>query len=1653
MQRQSLLSDRLKEAASYVYKHFLSIPYKKEDCLIPSMFESHRLLTKNTAGETIEIPRPNHGIAHSLRVAAYIPLIINFLKKYVNSKGQFSHVVNIESINHLTLQDIHHLQIAALFSVVGRLDEVGFSTKNKKGEIDESVIKRYRYYRETSANAFAKYAENELKLTSDSIQLWSSIVREMGNIPFYSNIKHNPDVFPTPNRTPHVADIILHLAHCMDLFRCLNLSHDPANPLNLFLQISNIDDPDFAKDYVNLLRFVNNVLRGMGNKISSYVDELGMIKSSSYTYEPIFYRLNVDPIKAMEVISEIPAPVIRFNSKYPTIFTQLFEEFFLYLNKLNIDIEKLTTHNDKSTFFNSFFEYFNPKIGDSVAHIINEQICHLTLSWHVIIQHLITETKVIKEEFLNPITTAIIVKDSEEWYLINFGFREQAEYSLRLVKLLLGDECAHELTRANVFSEKHDHGICYRFRMSCKQLDSFKKIFEKDFDKIIIQNSISEILNGLNSAIKKNNISYIKNTLLHSPALQYFCIDKTNLLHFAITLNSIELVELLIEKFNIDINAPCNDMAPIYRACDLASCSSKIVAYLVQKGAAINVKGPNGRTPLASAVYSNSIEKVKVLVATGNVNLNEIMDNGHTALINAVESSNVDLVKFILSIPGVDINHKRNNGESAFKIALIKNNLAIIKLFQAIPGVAISFEELEEIRAIIRKNAPVLKPKRRFFIKTVRPRYFNIFTDELADTTIRYPKRIEPKKKYTVINETTILRRWEMKTRLYTPEEKRNYTKAQSTTYVPLDFIVKAYSFEEKKSLGVLIYEQNVLLSNHIYLHAGGTIVRPYEHYTLKRAEEYAKNLKGKMFSKNQFTDFENAVKAAGINNANEVIARLRWLCDGSCMIIIVSDNPQGRLLAKLLADTLFQKFKKANKSDDNQPNIIFYTPDNPELLFKQYTQEEYLLDCILGRNSYLDVSFRNKLFDENNFECLLVLDKDEIISALHVNQIKNIPLALYLLKTGHNHIFKFVLEKSEKSLEELLDKDLAQHKNDQELVFSILYYALKYNDQILANYIFNRIDLSIFQNNKLNTDQSPLLIAVENQYMDWINKLISYPCFDLESRSIDQHTKQLTALHIAVRNGDKQSVILLLKHGADINARTAHGGTPLMYAAYHGYKKIHKLLLEYGADISLADNKGLIAFNYSSFSESYHLFEQFAHYLVFKNDIEKLDEYAKVDEKIHYHVMSYAIKNDSINSDIFRHAVKKIADINGKFNGMALLHHLILHLLETQMNWFQDMKPLYGLFLLLKAGANPYDENHNNKTIFDFITQAKLNLPYDQKYKCDSIMDILFHHAMDTCDERMINQLRTLGYSKIDVDQPNKEGQTRLYQALAKKPIQIKEINFLLMAGANVDVIAKDGFSPLFLAALNICDLADYNVFTSIVDKCSSIDAQCNNKEFKGWTLLHFVLHDARVVVAHGLWVRGANLFIKNKNDVMPLDYFMDPLPGHHFKFKEIFCSVTNKLMRFLSECDDHNIKITSAFMMELIGDEASNFAHKIVDQCIELRQSLDPNQRAFGLKILAYINNNERKNQPHKSEGRTNLSTYFRIAARGSWKMRAEHHRGDVGTAIYRACEEYEATFNKPSNIQYNSIFAAPSKGAPQEDLQVKQISFNSSSCNAKK
>lgn len=117
--KSNLASQEFFEASNFVYQTYLKKRYKDA----PNKMEWH--------GTTVY--RPNHGLAHSMRCAAYIPLLCGL------------------SGLKMSQSEVDKTQIAMMFYVAGRESEVGWSR--------DPVV--YQQYRTASSKIYLDYAEKK----------------------------------------------------------------------------------------------------------------------------------------------------------------------------------------------------------------------------------------------------------------------------------------------------------------------------------------------------------------------------------------------------------------------------------------------------------------------------------------------------------------------------------------------------------------------------------------------------------------------------------------------------------------------------------------------------------------------------------------------------------------------------------------------------------------------------------------------------------------------------------------------------------------------------------------------------------------------------------------------------------------------------------------------------------------------------------------------------------------------------------------------------------------------------------------------------------------------------------------------------------------------------------------------------------------------------------------------------------------------------------------------------------------------------------------------------------------------------------------------------------------------------------------------------
>lgn len=264
-------------------------------------------------------------------------------------------------------------------------------------------------------------------------------------------------------------------------------------------------------------------------------------------------------------------------------------------------------------------------------------------------------------------------------------------------------------------------------------------------------------------------------------------------------------------------------------------------------------------------------------------------------------------------------------------------------------------------------------------------------------------------------------------------------------------------------------------------------------------------------------------------------------------------------------------------------------------------------------------------------------------------------------------------------------------------------------------------------------TGDTILHVAARLGDISLINYLLSYAPIGVNVKNNDDKTP----LHEACQFSQYETVDLLLKHGAEVNALKRGDWTPLMLSCTKNCLKTVSLLLKYGALVNCKNKDGW---------NSLHLAGRQGNCDIFKLLLNFGAEYTKTKNgRTPLHIAALHQNLGIIN-------LMSIRDINEKDNcGNTALHEAVLG------------KSIEICDFLIDQGA---DINCKNKADFNLLHLAS------SKGDCDLITYIL---------EKL----------KFDINWQNSIGLTALHCAARKN--QVVAYNFLIKKGANREI--RDNF------------------------------------------------------------------------------------------------------------------------------------------------------------------------------------------------------------------------------------------------------------------
>lgn len=244
--------------AKSVYELYLSKPYCR------------KVIDGSVQLGNVIIHRPNHGLAHTMRVALYVQAVVNhFLADESNKKLA-------AACRALTTQQIAAIQLALLFNVTGRDDEVGFR---------ENPV-AYKKFKVLSANQFRKYASDFLQETE--LEQFASVIEHLGNPDF---LKGREELAPFYH--------VMNLAHKLDLMRCY-AADEYISALSMYDATLSISD-SLSTSMQVLCRLAQAMLLATGDRLKCRISDKGKIEDTFRPFQDQFRSASSDPYFVFKV--------------------------------------------------------------------------------------------------------------------------------------------------------------------------------------------------------------------------------------------------------------------------------------------------------------------------------------------------------------------------------------------------------------------------------------------------------------------------------------------------------------------------------------------------------------------------------------------------------------------------------------------------------------------------------------------------------------------------------------------------------------------------------------------------------------------------------------------------------------------------------------------------------------------------------------------------------------------------------------------------------------------------------------------------------------------------------------------------------------------------------------------------------------------------------------------------------------------------------------------------------------------------------------------------------------------------------------------------------------------------------------------------------
>lgn len=740
------------------------------------------------------------------------------------------------------------------------------------------------------------------------------------------------------------------------------------------------------------------------------------------------------------------------------------------------------------------------------------------------------------------------------------------------------------------------------FNKDSKLIKMFRKKNIEEVLKLLDKGANPNLLleNGktlLTDSIERNDIDFVELLLKHATDSNLEDNNGKIPLFLAVNQNRDNIISLLLES-NIDLNKIDKKGNTILNLA-IRKDNIETIRKLLNKGINVNIKNLDGTSSLNLAVHFSNISIIKKLLDF-NADPNSKDKDGVNPLIIAIKEEKEPVIKLLLD-SNVDINSTDIIGLSALSYALLLGNIAILNLL---------FEKGANPNSLHSQDTPISSLFFVIGIKTKnKPAVIDLLIKKGADINWQSPENLTVLMMVAGNGDIELLKllissKAEIDkidndglTALTHAIFKGNYSCAEQLLKAGanLNIVSKdgltplVLAVEKCPEIAMLLIENNADIN---------VICPPYDSPVLGHAIQIGNNLLvRKLLEKGadpniQVTlepvnDFDPVIKNPAIlyavlnNNIEVVKSLLEFGADPNTMIlksanesILITYVCRGEFE---IVELLLEKGADVNIRDSKKLTALRYAIN---------LNNEKMVDALLSYNADPNLRYDNDMTDLMG-ACLPEFRNLRIANSL-LNH--NAEVNVFDKMDGKSPLIYACAERNNDFtlISTLIDNGADMYFHDKKYDFSILHWAIYYNDFELINFLISKG----FNTDLIDCNKALKISVISNnpKCLHFFLQRNANPDIKTNGSIMVEAEIGIPMLCYAINAKLENIAKILIDYNADVNLPDNRGNSPLSISVIRGFYEITLKLIQRKANLNYGMGKNSTALGYALDNKRYKI-------------------------------------------------------------------------------------------------------------------------------------------------------------------------------------------------------------------------------------------------------------------------------------------------------------------------------------------------------------------------------------------------------------------------------------------------------------------------------